>query len=370
MDTNKSIIEKRIEQVKANLLIEQPYFGSISAMQKPKLNEDIQTFASKPENFEYNDDYIECLDDEELSFLLTNSAMHQALGYDNRKEGRLEWLWVMAQDYAINSLLVNNGLKLPDALLYDERFDTMSAEAIYKVLEDEIDEDKHTPKDVENITYEKMPQTNEYDHDPIDYEEMNQQLINKAKLYGDLPLGIEILIPSLNIAEISWEDELYTVIENSVKFDYELIPPNKRYISRGVALPSLSGTKIKLVIAIDSSGSIDGKLLGQFLSEVESIMNTFSSFEIDLLVADAKVHEHHILYPGDELEYSLKGGGGTNFDETFKYIEQNIDNITLFLYFTDGFGVMPKDEPMYDMVWVCPKLDEQKFPFGRVIFLK
>lgn len=368
MNSNINLIEQRIKQLKANLLIEQPYFGSIAAMQKPKLNEDIQTFASSPEYFEYNDDYIECLDDDELSFLLTNSAMHQALGYTLRQEGRMEWLWVMAQDYAINSLLVNNGLKLPDALAYDDRFDTMSAEGIYKILEDEIDEDKHTPKEVENIRYEKMPQTNEYDHDPIDYEEMNQQLINKAKLQGELPLGIEILVPNLENASVSWEDELYTLIENSVKFDYQLIPPNKRYLSQGVALPALAGTKIKLVIAIDSSGSIDGTLLSQFLNEVESIMNTFTNYEIDLLVADAKVHEHHILYPGDEIEYNLKGGGGTNFEETFKYIEDNIDHVTLCLYFTDTFGKFPKDIPPYDVIWAVPT-KEVEVPFGNVIFL-
>lgn len=362
-------IKQRIKQTKANLILEQPYFGSVAMLQKPKLNEDIQTFSSTPQYFEYNDDYIQCLDDEELSFLLTNSAMHQALGYNNRKEGRMDWLWTMAQDYAINSLLVNNGLKLPELLLYDERFDTLSSEAIYKILEDEIDEDKHTTKEVENIRYEKMPEVNEYDQDPVDTQDLNQQLLNKAKLQGDLPLGIEILVPKLDNATITWEEELYTLIENSVKFDYSLSPPNKRYISQGMALPSLSGTRTKLVIAIDSSGSIDGALLGKFLSEVESIMNTFVDFEIDLLVADAKVQEHHILYPGDELEYTLKGGGGTNFENTFIYVDENINNVTLFLYFTDGLGTFPQNEPFYDVVWISPN-EKQKYPFGRVLCLK
>jgi len=358
--------EQRIKQIKANLILEQPYFGSIATLQKAKQNDDIQTFLSTPTTFEYNDEYVECLDDDELSFLLTNSAMHQAFGYDNRKEGRLEWLWIMAQDYTINCLLVNNGLKLPDALLYDERFDTLSTEAIYKILEDEIDEDKHTPKEVENIRYEKMSDTNEYDENPID--DIHEQLLNNAKLQGDLPLGIEILVPKLQTDLLSWEDELYTVIENSIKFDYKLTPPNKRYLSQGIALPSLSGEKIKIVIAVDSSGSIDQNLLTRFLNEVESIMNSFPSFEIDLLIADAKVHEHHILYPGDELEYTIKGGGGTNFENTFLYVDENIDNITLFLYFTDGLGKFPLDEPNYDVVWIMPQ-EDVAIPFGRKIII-
>ena len=158
------------------------------------------------------------------------------------------------------------------------------------------------------------------------------------------------------------------MIEQSVKFDYRLFPTNKRYLSSGVALPALSGSKAKIVIAIDSSGSIDGSLLSRFLSEVESIMNTFTNFQIDLLIADAKVLEHHILYAGDELSYNIKGGGGTNFENTFIYIDENIDDVNLLLYFTDGFGKFPQDEENFDTVWILTK-ENVKLPFGRVIYL-
>jgi predicted metal-dependent peptidase len=362
-----SNIKKRISQVKAALLIEQPYFGEIASSLKPKQNDDIQTFKSSPTNFEYNDIYIDMLSDEELGFLLTNSAMHQALGYRNRKEGRADWLWIMANDYTINSLLVNNGLEIPDGLLYDDRFDGLSSEAIYKILEDEIDSDKHSPKQVENIKYEKMPQTNEYDTDPI--EDIHQQAINKAKLMGELPLGIEIIVPNIFDGNISWEDEIYTIIENSIKFDYRLSPPNKRYLSQGIALPSLSGDMAKIIVVIDSSGSIDIALLGRFLGEVDAIMNSFNSFEIEFLVADAKVWQHDTLYAGDTLEYNLKGGGGTNFEQTFKYIDNNIQHHSLVLYFTDGVGKYPKDTPPYDVVWVMPKNTTSNPPFGEIVYI-
>lgn len=52
-------IETRIEQVKARLLLDQPYFGSIASSLKSKLNEDLKTFETNPNFFEYNDDYIE-----------------------------------------------------------------------------------------------------------------------------------------------------------------------------------------------------------------------------------------------------------------------------------------------------------------------
>lgn len=358
-------IQSRISKVKASLIIEQPYFGSIASTLKPVLNEDIKTFLSTAKNFEYNDDYINSLSNEELGFILTNSAMHQVFLHEARIDSRMQWLWVLATDYAINCLLVNNGLELPEHVNYDERFDDMSAEAIYASLENEIDDDKHSPEQVSQIKFEEHQEQEIDNNESI--QDMHEQLLNKAKLQGDLPLGIEILVPNIFEGKISWEDELYNVIEQSIRFDYRLLPANKRYISQGIALPALSGSKAKIVIAIDSSGSVDGSLLAKFLAEVESIMNTYENFEIDLLVADAKVHEHHILYPGDELSYTLKGGGGTNFENTFEYINENIDEVNLLLYFTDGFGKFPEDEAFFETVWVLS--DEIEVPFGRTIFL-
>jgi predicted metal-dependent peptidase len=279
----------------------------------------------------------------------------------------MPWLWSLATDYAINSLLVNNDLEAPSSINYDFRFDDMSAEAIYATLENEIDEDKHTPQQISHIKFENQ-QKEEID-DESSLLDMSEQLLNKAKLQGNLPLGIEIFIPNLFEGKISWEDELYDVIEQSIRFDYRLLPANKRYLSQGIALPALSGSKVKIVIAIDSSGSIDGSLLGRFLSEVESIMNSFPNFEIDLLIADAKVQEHHILYPGDELSYNIKGGGGTNFENTFKYIDENIDELNLLLYFTDSFGKYPEDEGNFDTIWILTD-DASNVPFGRIILLK
>ncbi len=359
-------IELRISKVKASLIIEQPYFGSIASYLKLELNEDIKTFQCTKKSFEYNDDYLNSLSDEEIGFTLTNSAMHQAFSHDNRVNGRMQWLWVLACDYAINCLLVNNGLEAPEDVNFDDRFDDMSAEAIYATLENEIDDDKHTPEDISQIQFQPQ-QEEEIDETEDEIIDLNEQLLNKAKLQGDLPLGIEILVPRIFEGTISWRDELYDVIEQSVKFDYKLHPANKRYISQGIALPSLSGTKIKLVLAIDSSGSINGKLLSTFLSEVESIMSSFENYEIDLLIADAKVHEHHILYAGDELSYNIKGGGGTNFENTFIYIDENIYDVTLLLYFTDGFGKFPDEEPPYETIWVLT--DDIEIPFGRKILL-
>ncbi|MEA1914606.1 MAG: hypothetical protein U9N30_04735, partial [Campylobacterota bacterium] len=235
------MIEQRIEQIKAKLVMEQPYFGSIASTLSVQQNDDLQTFQTKPALFEYNDEYIETLNDNQIAFTLTASAMHHALSYDERKENRMDWLWTLAQDYAINALLISNNLDAPPKINHDTRFDNMSSERIYKILESEIDEDKHTPQKVEKFKTQKEFQDQQLDDQTKD---IHQQQLNKAKLHGDLPLGIEIVIPNIHEGEISWRDELHEMIEHSVKFDYSMFPPNKRYLWQGVALPSLSGNQL------------------------------------------------------------------------------------------------------------------------------
>ena len=118
---------------------------------------------------------------------------------------------------------------------------------------------------------------------------------------------------------------------------------------------------------VDSSGSVDEELLNSFMSEINSIMLHLNNYEIDLLVADAKVHSHEKFYVGDMLTCTLKGGGGTDFRPIFEYVEHNLYVTSLLLYFTDLNGVFPKEEPLYEVVWIAPK--EEEIPFGRLIVL-
>ena len=64
-------IEEKISKVKSTLIIEQPYFGSIASYLKPILNENIKTFKSSTNSFEYNDTYLESLSNGQLAFILT-----------------------------------------------------------------------------------------------------------------------------------------------------------------------------------------------------------------------------------------------------------------------------------------------------------
>jgi hypothetical protein len=85
----------------------------------------------------YNPDFVETLNAAALAGTLAHEVMHPALHHHVRRSGRDPKRWNAACDYAINPLLIDAGLSLPEGVLIDDRFRGMSAEQIYNLLESE-----------------------------------------------------------------------------------------------------------------------------------------------------------------------------------------------------------------------------------------
>jgi predicted metal-dependent peptidase len=156
-------------------------------------------------------------------------------------------------------------------------------------------------------------------------------------------------------------------LDRHFRDDYALLPPSKKLLSYGIYLPSSVSQTFRLVIAIDSSSSVDEALLNEFLSEVNFLTSLVNNYQIDMLVCDDKIQSHKTFYSGDGLEIDLKGGGGTDFRPVFSFVEGEMDDVKLLLYFTDLDGTFPNKSPNYEVKWVSAK--EREVPFGEVIVL-
>jgi predicted metal-dependent peptidase len=201
-------------------------------------------------------------------------------------------------------------------------------------------------------------------------EEMKEhfeQIFQKLKRQGNLPKDMHLVVPEYFSHKVDWREFLYGYIASHAKTTYRFNPPNTKYLYRGIYLPSLSSDLLRIIVAIDTSGSVDETLLGTFLGEVSSIMQQYPNYEIDLITADAKIQSHQTFLPGEMLDYEVSGGGGTDFRAVFEYIDTHIDYPTILLYFTDGQGTFPQGEPHYDLLWVMPEMLD--IPFGEVVVL-
>ncbi len=357
-------LQEKLNDAKTKLMLEHPYFGQIASSLKFLPNSDIESFTSDGDSFEYNDEYLSKLNEKELEFTLANSAMHYALSHKNRINQREDWLWQLATDYAINSMLVKNDMFAPQRINLNKRFDGMYAEEIYAILESEIDEKEYEEK--EQMQKKKREKVTPYNDKSIDEDFLNQ-VNQKIKDQGELPKDFKRLFPELFIDTIDWRSELHRYLNLHAKEDYQFFPPNKKYIHQGFALPSLKSELLKIVVAIDSSGSIDIELLATFFGHFQSIMESFKSYEIDLIECDAKIQNHRVFYPGDMIEHKAVGGGGTDFRPVFEYVKKEIYDARIVIYFTDGIGSFPEDIPDIDVLWVMP--EEIHVPFGEKLII-
>ena len=375
-------IDKKISQAKAKLLVDYPYFGTLASKVELVLNDNLESFKSDGKVLEYREEYLNGLELNELAFIFANSAMHKSLAHDNRKNGRSGWLWQMATDMAINDMLVENGLELPYGAQYRVRFKGMYAEEIYAELksdmireEDNLEYEADDADDVEQKNDEEKkkekPQTKEELQEEILQELLAAEeaisLLESEFKHGEAPSFIDRFFKLDFLGKIDWRDELKSALDRYFKDDYVLIPPNKKFLSQGIYLPSTTSQTFRLVIAVDSSGSVEEELLSEFLSEVNFLMSLVSHYQIELIICDEKIHSHRTFYSGESLEVDIKGGSGTNFRPVFEFIEREFDDVKLLLYFTDLKGKFPFEEPNYPVKWISPA--EEEVPFGEIILL-
>ncbi|MBD3831238.1 MAG: hypothetical protein IE890_12240, partial [Arcobacter sp.] len=183
-----------------------------------------------------------------------------------------------------------------------------------------------------------------------------------------MPLGFERLAKKVEAKNIDWKFELYNAINRHMRNNYAFMPPNKKHLYRGFALPSLTSDTLSLIVAIDTSGSIQEDILAAFVEEFKTIMQNFPAVNIELLIADAKIQGHYSFKNAQDIDFVLKGGGGTDYRPVFDYIDANFPMSSMLLYFTDGDGIFPRIPPSYEVLWALSNRKD-RIPFGRSIVI-
>lgn len=377
--------EQLLLKAKSLLTVKYPYFGMLASRLQHEPSDAVSGYASNGKRFIYNVEFLERRSVEEVMFILTNAVMHHVLAHQQRKLNRRGRLWQLATDYAINNLLFKSGLHIPVGANYNKEYELMYAEEIYDALKNDLnlgEGDAFGESGEGGSPSETMSQeaddSGEFANidgiaDEMDAQDESQwqyaaSIVQEvAQRKGAMPLGLERLGKKVKAADVDWRFELYNAVNRHMRNNYAFMPPNKKHIHRGIALPSLTSDTLSLCVAVDTSGSIDDALLGTFMEEFKSIMQNFPSVKIELIIADAKVHAHHTFISGDRMDFPLKGGGGTDYRPTFDYVEANLPMTTMLLYFTDGEGSYPRIPPNYEVLWALSR--KAKVPFGRALVI-
>jgi predicted metal-dependent peptidase len=187
-----------------------------------------------------------------------------------------------------------------------------------------------------------------------------------CKQQGNLPAGLLRELDRVLNAELDWRWILWNFVVRTPT-DFEGF--DRRFVHQGLYLDKLESDRLNVLVAVDTSGSIDEDELTRFISELAAITSAYHVINVILYFVDADIYGPYELEKGIELS-TPEGGGGTDFSVFFATVVDQSDHAELdvIVYFTDGYGEFPEGDPAVETLWVVTSggLESEQFPFGQV----
>ena len=211
-------------------------------------------------------------------------------------------------------------------------------------------------------------------------KEVDEALRQGALAAGKSGIDVDRAFTELLKVQVNWEDALREFLLSTCagKGHATYRRPNRRFISAGVYLPSTITQKIgPIVLAVDTSGSINQDTLTMFMTEIDGICRTAKPETVRLLYWGHEVVGDE-TYGGtsDKALTDLvratkpRGGGGTDVTCVTKYMEEHSISPQAVVVLTDGELWGDWGE------WDCPILwcivdNKSKHPtVGKVVHIK
>ena len=376
-------VREKLITARVGLLLRASFFGNLATRLKlVNADEWCGTAATDGRHFYYNSRFIDMLKPKEVEFLFGHEVLHCVYDHFGRRGDRDPMLFNVANDYAVNGDLKKHRVgefitSVP--CLYDSKYEGMSSEEIYddlyenaekinlsdlidKLLDDHLDGEGDSDSDDDGDEKDgkgKKPKMSAEERQKI-RDEIKEAVLSAAAASdgaGNLPAGVKRLIQDMTAPKINWRELLRMQLESTIKSDFTWMRASRRGWHMDAIMPGMKNDElIDIAIGIDASGSIDERMLRDFLSETQGIMDQFQSFRIHIFTFDTRVY-NPAQYNSDNLDsicdYEVKGGGGTDFDAIFDYLKEEQIEPKRLVVFTDGypFGSWG-DENYADTVWI------------------
>ena len=405
-----------------------PFWATLALFAERRITEAVPTAATDGRRLYFNPNFVATLTQRQLDGLLVHELLHAALLHAVRRKGRQPTRWNWAADFVVNAMIMEEDhLELPDGGLHDPAYADRGVEEVYELLKDNSKDDPKPeggigqdlldgPPDGEPESQERrqsssgsginqMEKDEEKDgdepgdksasstvkNDEKDVSNSSPHLVQdngspealkahwgnalrQATLLqqmegrGDLPAGIARIVEGLDKPSLDWRTLLWRYLARTPT-DYGDF--DRRHIHGGLYLEGMEGERLRVFVCIDTSGSISGESLREFLSEVRGILSGYEHVTVDLYFCDTALAGPHELNSVDDEMPTPEGGGGTDFRPFFKAISEESDPFgeSVAVYLTDGWGDFPNEAPSMDVLWVVVPggvLDDE-FPFGQVV---
>jgi predicted metal-dependent peptidase len=254
-----------------------------------------------------------------------------------------------ACDYVINLEIVDEGqrtngfVSVPKGGLVDEQYRGMNAQEVFHKLSDDDDDDGGGSGGLDEHGWEEAQDMTAEEADKLS-KEIDQAIRQGAILAGKVKGTLDRCFTDLLSAKVDWKEALREFVSSvcNGKDESTWRKPNRRWLQHDIYMPStISETMGRVVVAIDTSGSINDEAVNRFLSEVVAIMDNVNPEMVDLIYwgSDVVGHEVYGMGDADKMKVSTKpvGGGGTSPSCITAYLKDKNIVPECAIVLTDGY---------------------------------
>lgn len=410
------------------LVLDHPFWGTLALYLKMQPDPGCQTAWVDGRTLGYEPSFIDSLSHDQVVGLLAHEVSHCAMGHPWRRDGRDLKGWNVACDLAINGDLRNSGFKLPaDGLFPSGAMQGKSAEWIYAHLQQSGSQQpqpgagqgqgqgqgqqpqqpgkagQQPPSKQSQQPGQPSPQPQpaqpgqqpgqpggagdepnplgevrdaptgpDADGSPApsaeDWKQRVSRAASQAKMRGNLPGGMQrnigrALKPQLDVRAL-----LLRFFTERAAADYSWTRPSARFIAQGLYMPALESRSLgEIAILCDTSGSIDAVALSRARGILESVIEECNPAGVTLHFVDTRIAHTERLERGDQITWTPKGGGGTNFISAFAEMERSEHNPACIIAITDLDARLPEQVPSIPVLWLCTE-EDGRAPWGEVVY--
>lgn len=356
--------EQRLAKATIAIMGKAHVLSAVMMVGEREVDEDAPTAYTNGRDERYGRKFVDDLADSELRFLVMHEVYHKLYKHMTtwldlyKEDARLA---NQACDYVINLKLVeefgtmsmDDGtpfIRMPKSGLLDHKFSGMNAKQVYDLLKEDQEEGggsggnkKDDGAGLDDHGWDEAKEMPEDERRELE-REIDEALRQGALVAGKTGSGGLRDLSDLLQPKVDWRDVLRDFITTTCQGkDYSTWRrPNRRFISSNIYMPSSISERIdEIVIAIDTSGSIGGRELAQFLGEVSGICEQVNPERVRLVYWDTSVCADEV-YEGDairDIARSTKpaGGGGTDVRCVPLYLQEKSIKAQAVVVLTDGY---------------------------------
>ena len=367
----------KLQKARSALRYARPYLSKLFWSMIFVENHEIKTLGVD-ENWRcyYNPKFVDSLSDKEVVGVLLHEIYHLMNDHVSFKplDEQLKRKWNCATDIRINEDIaseedfVRGAIALPNNVLRADQFDfpkDLFAEKYYFMLTDKQMEGVGGGvangecgscvgvggewEDGKTTDGEYIPgQSNS--HRQITLRDCAKDIV---KNIGNVPSHLKRTAECILKPQVRWEQELKKEVLNGIgwvkgRVDYTFKGLSRRQHPQ-IILPTMIAKIPKVIMVIDSSGSMSTEELSKGLAEVEGVIQSTGS-ELEVICWDCELHSSVKVHSATQVE--ITGGGGTDMAEALRFVAEE-KRPDICVVFTDGGTEWPGEEFYFKTIICC-----------------